>query len=239
MRLDKYLSDLGAGTRSELKRQIRSGDASVNGKIMKDPGAKVDASDIVTFHGKAFSYSKYVYYLLNKPAGVISATEDAKHKTVLDLLKKEDKRKDLFPVGRLDIDTEGLLLITNDGDLAHRLLAPGKHVDKVYRAIVKGSMDAAAVEAFAAGLVVDKELTAKPAKLSIIRANEMQSEVEITLQEGKFHQIKRMFQAIDSEVLYLERIAMGATKLDEALPRGEYRPLTQTELELLGINHSV
>ena len=230
MRLDKYLSDMGLGTRSELKGAIKKGEASVDGNVIKDPGYHVPAGAKVCFRGEDVSYTEHVYYMMNKPAGVITATEDASQKTVLDLIA-EPKRKDLFPVGRLDKDTEGLLLITNDGALAHRLLAPGKHVDKVYFARVSGIVTEAEVRQFAAGLEVDESFTAMPAKLKILSATDGISEVELTIQEGKYHQVKRMFQAVGMEVIYLKRLSMGALSLDPKLAPGEYRLLTEKEME--------
>ncbi len=232
MRLDKYLADMGCGTRSELRRRIHKGEASVDGRSVKDPGYSLKGGEAVLFAGKDVSYEEKVYYMLHKPAGVISASEDKKAETVLDLIR-EPKRRDLFPVGRLDKDTEGLLLITNDGDMAHRLLAPGKHVDKVYEAEIDGNVTEDDVRKFEEGLVVDKALTALPAKLEILKAEGNRSYVRITIQEGKFHQIKRMFRAVGKEVTYLKRISMGMLTLDESLAPGEYRRLTEKELKLL------
>ena len=172
--------------------------------------------------------------MLNKPAGVISATNDPKQKTVLDLIT-DKSRKDLFPVGRLDKDTEGLLLITNDGDLAHQLLSPKKHVDKVYRARIEGQVTAEDAALFAKGLKIDDEdgaWRAMPAKLNILSSGP-ESEVEITIREGKFHQIKRMFEAVDKKVVYLKRLSMGSLRLDETLALGEYRELTEDEVQAL------
>ena len=167
--------------------------------------------------------------MLHKPAGVVSATTDAKDKTVIDLIT-DKKRKDLFPVGRLDKDTEGLLLITNDGDMAHRLLAPKKHVDKVYYARIDGRVTEEDVLAFQEGISIGQGEVAKPAKLEILKADEI-SEIHVTIQEGKFHQVKRMFHTIGKEVLYLKRLSMGSLVLDESLPLGAYRKLTREELE--------
>lgn len=234
MRLDKYLADMAIGTRSELKKAIRRGDAAVDGEVITDPGYAVTKENRVFWRGEPVLYEETVYYMLNKPSGVLSATEDKKQKTVLDLLQKKN-RKDLFPVGRLDRDTEGLLLITNDGKLAHRLLAPKFHVDKVYFARVNGFCTAEDVEKFAGGLYVDKTLTAMPAELEILSRNAetRTSEVRVTIREGKFHQVKRMFLAVGKEVLYLKRLSMGPLKLDEKLLPGEYRPLTPVEIRSL------
>lgn len=233
MRLDKYLADMGEGKRSELKKQIRQGMAAVNGGVIRDPGYPVSAEDTVSFGGKIVRYEEFVYYMLNKPAGVISATEDSRQETVLDLLH-ETVRRDLFPVGRLDRDTEGLLLLTNDGQLAHRLLAPGRHVDKVYFARIRGSLAEDAEEQFRKGMRVDDSLTAKPAELKILRTlPDQTAETEVTIREGKYHQVKRMFRAAGAEVLYLKRLRMGSLILDPELAPGEYRRLTSEELALL------
>ena len=234
MRLDKYLAEMGVGTRQEVKKQIRQGKAAVNGTVVKAADTKIDETcDEVTISGRNISYVSYEYYMLNKPAGVVSATEDRRDTTVIDLIK-EKKRKDLFPVGRLDKDTEGLLLITNDGDLAHRLLAPKKHVDKVYYAKVAGIVTEEDVERFAQGIDIgtDEDEMTRPAQLDILKSGE-ESEIRLTIHEGKFHQVKRMVKAVGSEVLYLKRLSMGSLKLDEELKLGEYRRLTKAELQEL------
>lgn len=232
IRLDKYLADMGIGTRTEVKKFIRSGRIQVDGRIEKKPELKVDtATQQITFDNTPVVYQEYEYYMLHKPAGVVSATTDKKEKTVLDLLTVQ-KRKDLFPVGRLDKDTEGLLLITNDGVLAHRLLAPGKHVDKVYFARVEGTVTEADVLAFSQGLDIgDPELTL-PAKLEI-QSSDTISEILLTIQEGRFHQVKRMFEAVGKKVIYLKRLSMGALCLDEDLPKGAFRALTEQEIREL------
>ena len=240
LRLDKALADMQAGTRSQVKELIRKKRITVNGDIVTKPEFKVDTDkDTIFLDDKCLSYTEYEYYMLNKPAGVISATEDKSQQTVIDLIKTR-KRKDLFPVGRLDKDTEGLLLITNDGALAHNLLSPGKHVDKTYYSIVKGRIDKDVVDTFAKGFIVDKELTAMPSKLEIISYNSDMdcSEVNITIKEGKFHQIKRMFAAVGSEVLFLKRLSFGSLGLDNTLKPGEYRSLTETEVNLLKNNQN-
>lgn len=232
MRLDKYLADMGIGTRAEVKKYIRQGKVKLDGVIVKAPEAKIDEkAQTVSYLDAPVNYESFEYYMLNKPAGVISATTDEKEKTVIDLIV-EKKRKDLFPVGRLDKDTEGLLLITNDGELAHRLLAPKKHVDKVYYAKIDGKVTEEDVEAFAKGVSIGQGEMAKPAALKILISNAV-SEIELTIQEGKFHQVKRMFHAIGKEVIYLKRLSMGSLVLDEKLPLGAYRPLTKEELEQL------
>ena len=229
IRLDKYLADMGKGTRSEVKKAIGKGLVRVNNEIVKKPETKLDTdSDNVLFDGVLVGYSQYEYYMLNKPAGVISATEDKREKTVIDLIT-EKKRKDLFPVGRLDRDTEGLLLISNDGELAHRLLSPSKHVDKVYYAKIDGKVTIEDVEAFQQGVDIGEEKLTRPAKLRILKSG-TQSEIELTICEGKFHQVKRMFQAVGKEVVYLKRLQMGTLILDESLKPGEYRELTEQEI---------
>ena len=229
IRLDKYLADMGVGTRSEVKKYIRQGKIMVDGEIVKMPEQKIEQTAKVCYLGQPVAYTQFEYYMLNKPAGVVSATTDAKDKTVIDLIE-EKKRKDLFPVGRLDKDTEGLLLITNDGELAHRLLAPKKHVDKVYYAKVQGSVTEEDKQAFSEGISIGNGEMAKPAFLEIISSDEI-SEIRLTIQEGKFHQIKRMFEAVGKEVVYLKRLSMGSLVLDETLALGEYRPLNEKELE--------
>lgn len=225
MRLDKYLAEMGSGTRKEIGKAVRAGRVTVNGQTVKNAAMQVTAEDEVSMDGVSVEYEEYVYYMLNKPAGVISATEDARERTVLDLIS-ERQRKGLFPVGRLDRDTEGLLLITNDGGLAHRLLSPRHHVDKVYYARLDGPVGEAEKALFAQGLKVDETLTALPAELEIL---EPATEVRVTIREGKFHQVKRMFEAVGREVLYLKRLSMGPLALDESLPQGAYRRLTAEE----------
>lgn len=232
MRLDKYLADMGVGTRSEVKVLIKKRRVQVGNEVVNDPNRKIAIGvDSVRVDGREVSYVHYEYYMLNKPAGVLSATEDKHAKTVIDLIETS-KRKDLFPVGRLDKDTEGLLLITNDGGLAHSLLSPKKHVDKEYYAKVEGVVTNEDVEAFAKGLQVDEDFKAMPAKLTILSQGEF-SEITLIIQEGKFHQVKRMFEAVGKKVVYLKRLSMGSLQLDESLQPGEYREVTQEELALL------
>lgn len=232
IRLDKYLADMGVGTRSEVKKLIRQGKVTVDGKIERSPERKVDCTaQSISCMNHPVSYKTYEYYMLNKPAGVVSATTDAKDRTVMELIS-EKKRKDLFPVGRLDKDTEGLLLITNDGELAHRLLSPKKHVDKVYYAKVLGVVDENDREIFAKGMAIGSGETALPSKLEILFSGEI-SEIQLTIQEGKFHQVKRMFHAVGKEVIYLKRLSMGTLLLDETLCPGEYRALTKEEVNQL------
>jgi len=225
MRLDKYLSEMGAGTRSELKKAVRSGRVTVNGVKARDASMHVEEGDEIFMDGERVAYEQFVYYLMNKPAGVISATEDTRDRTVLDLLEGQ-QRKGLFPVGRLDRDTEGLLLITNNGELAHRLLSPKNHVDKVYFARLDAPVGETERRMFAEGLRVDETFTAMPAELEVLDPG---NEVKVTIREGKFHQIKRMFEAVGREVLYLKRLSMGPLALDGSLPPGAYRRLTEEE----------
>ena len=232
IRLDKYLADMQIGTRSAVKEYIRKGRVRVNEAVVKSPEQKIDTeTDTVLYDDKPVGYHTYEYFMLNKPQGVVSATQDTKEKTVTELIT-EKNRKDLFPVGRLDKDTEGLLLITNDGDLAHRLLAPKKHVDKVYYAKIDGMVTEEDVKRFAEGIDIgaEEEEMTRPAKLDIMKSAE-ESEIRLTIHEGKFHQGKRMFLAVGKEVTYLKRERMGTLCLDENLKPGEYRLLTEEEIE--------
>ncbi|AVU90797.1 TPA: rRNA pseudouridine synthase [Listeria monocytogenes] len=230
MRLDKLLSHTGFGSRKEVKPLLKSGAVVVNGTIQKDSKTQVNPDkDQITVHGTPVVYQEFVYFMLHKPQNVVSATEDNVSETVIDLLAQEDTLTGPFPVGRLDKDTEGLLIITNDGTLAHNLLSPKKHIDKTYYAKIDGDVTAADVEAFAAGIELDDGYTCKPASLEIITPNE----INVTIQEGKFHQVKRMFAARGKTVSYLKRISMGNLQLDESLELGEYRPLTEAELAIL------
>ena len=232
LRLDKYLADMGIGARSEIKTWIRKGRVKINGEICTKPESKVStSSDEVLFDETKVGYVEYCYIMLHKPVGVVSATHDNVSETVLDLII-DKQRKDLFPVGRLDKDTEGLLLITNDGDLTHRLLSPKKHVDKVYYAKVNGKVTQEDVRAFEEGVDIGEENLTLPAKLKIIASDDI-SEIELTIQEGKFHQVKRMFEAVEKEVIYLKRLSMGSLVLDPDLKPGDYRDLTEEELKLL------
>lgn len=309
MRLDKFLADMGVGSRSDLKKAIRKSLVTVNGAVEKDPGAQVSAEDRICFDGAEIRYAEQQYYMLHKPAGVLSASEDQRQTTVVDLIRDaastdasaanasaadhhaagghddgsivrstEDARvrKDLFPVGRLDKDTEGLLIITNDGPLAHQLLVPKHHIDKTYYAIVTGTITEDDQRAFTRGIRYDEKLTALPATLRVLSTGKtvadlrralgftatserllrtrlagpafvgaeepaditddtLVSEVEITIQEGKFHQIKKMVKALPGgkEILYLRRITMGALRLDPALAPGEFRKLSEDEIKIL------
>lgn len=231
-RLDKILAHTGHGTRREIKDLVKRGAVSVNGQRVKDSGLQVDPdNDDIRMNGEAVVYREYVYWMLHKPDGVISATEDTRDRTVLDLLKPKDRAPDLFPVGRLDKDTEGLLLLTNDGKLAHNLLSPKKHVPKTYYAEIDGMVDENDAEAFRQGVTLDDGYKTLPADLHIIHAADGASTIELTIREGKFHQVKRMFLAVGKKVTYLKRISMGPLKLDPTLPKGQYRELTTTERE--------
>jgi 16S rRNA pseudouridine516 synthase len=232
LRLDKYLSDMNVGTRSEIKSWIRKGRISINSIPCLRPEEKVSTEDEISLDGQRIIYERYLYFMLNKPAGVVSATEDKRDKTVLDLIDT-DRRKDLFPVGRLDKDTEGLLIITNDGDLAHRLLSPKKEVDKVYYAKINGRVTADDAEAFLSGISIGEDKPCLPAKLDIIKSSNHISEINLTIYEGKYHQVKRMFEAVGKEVIYLKRISMGGLTLDSLLKPGDYRRLTIDELKQL------
>ena len=278
MRLDKFLADMGVGSRSDLKKAIRKSLVTVNGAVEKDPGAQVSSEDRIFFDGAEIRYAEQQYYMLHKPAGVLSASEDRRQTTVVDLITLNDElvRKDLFPVGRLDKDTEGLLIITNDGPLAHQLLVPKHHIDKTYYAIVTGTITEDDQRAFTRGIRYDEKLTALPATLRVLSTGKtvadlrralgfaatserllrtrlagpafigaeepaditedtLVSEVEITIQEGKFHQIKKMVKALPGgkEILYLRRITMGALRLDPALAPGEFRKLSEDEIKIL------
>ncbi|MCM3783095.1 rRNA pseudouridine synthase [Neobacillus mesonae] len=238
LRIDKILSHMGYGTRSELKKAVKNGYVSVNGKIIKDSGLQVDPdNDTIEIDGEIVKYREFIYLMLHKPPGVISATEDLREKTVVDLLDEDYIIFQPFPVGRLDKDTEGLLLLTNDGQLAHNLLSPRKHVAKTYETRVVGSMSAKEITAFQQGVTLDDGYVTKPAELEVISedktANGTISNVLVTIHEGKFHQVKRMFEAVGSEVLYLKRISMGSLILDPDLPMGSYRELTEQELDSL------
>lgn len=233
MRLDKFLAEVGIGSRKEVKVLIKKGQIKVNEEVIKSDKFQVkEFDDQITYLDEPLVYQKDFYYVLNKPAGVISATQDNYEQTVMDLLSDEDYREDLFPVGRLDKDTEGLLILTNDGKLAHRLLSPKKHVEKEYFAKVKGVMTEEDIDSFARGLVIDKGEQTLPAQLSIdsIDHEEETSAIRLILHEGKFHQVKRMVQAVGKEVTYLKRLRMGGFLLPESLDNGEYRELTETEL---------
>ena len=230
-RLDQYLTLAGEGSRSQVKQFLKKGLVQVDGITEKQAKRKVLGNEQITLNGKPVYYEEHCYLMLHKPAGVVTATEDKKEKTVMDLITLQQK-KDLFPVGRLDKDTEGLLLVTNDGELAHRLLSPKKHVDKVYYAKVQGKVDESDVKAFADGVDIGDDTPAKSADLRILKSGE-ESEIELTITEGRFHQVKRMLAARGKPVVYLKRLSMGPIALDPALAPGEWRPLTGEEKALL------
>lgn len=231
MRLDKFLAEVGLGSRKEVKQLIKKGQISVNQKIEKSDKKQIDPEkDQVDYQGEILHYQEFYYYLLHKPAGVVSATADKHDQTVMDLFSPTDYRSDLFPVGRLDKDTEGLLLITNDGKLAHDLLSPKKHVEKEYFAEVQGVMTAEDQQRFVDGILLDGERTL-PAELLIDEVTENKSKVRIILHEGKFHQVKRMVKACGKEVTYLKRFRMGKLLLPKELVKGAYRSLTEDELK--------
>lgn len=231
MRLDKLLANMGIyGSRKDVKRLLKKGKVTVNGAIVKAGSVHVDPEeDEIRYQGDLVVYREFIYIMLHKPPGYISATDDANHRTVIDLLDVHLQYLNPFPVGRLDKDTEGLLLITNDGQLAHRLLSPKHEVEKTYYAKVRGIVTEADVQSFKSGVRLDDGYVTKPAKLNILHSGHI-SEVEITITEGKFHQVKRMFNAVDKEVSYLKRIRMGKITLDPQLPIGSYRELTSKEM---------
>lgn len=232
MRLDKYLSNMGIGTRKQVKNLIDKSRVRVNDDLAKKSNIKIDINkDKVYFDDKLIIYEEFLYYMLNKPSGLVSATRDSSYKTVIDLID-EDYGKNLFPVGRLDIDTEGLLLISNDGQLAHKLLSPKNKVDKTYYAKINGLVTEEDKLAFKQGLDIGDGYITMPAMLNILAADNI-SEIELTIHEGKFHQVKRMFQAVGKEVIYLKRISMASLKLDPSLGLGQYRRLTDKEVEEL------
>ncbi|VTX73592.1 Ribosomal small subunit pseudouridine synthase A [Granulicatella adiacens] len=234
MRLDKCLADCGLGTRSEVKSLLKAKRITVNGKVVTNGKVQVNPeTDVILFDGEKIQYEEFVYIMMNKPKGVVSATEDNLHKTVLDLIDPLYFKKGVFPVGRLDIDTHGLLLLTNDGELAHRLLSPKKHVTKIYHARVEGVMTPEDAAAFERGIVLSDGTECMPARLDILSTTQDESVVQIHLKEGKFHQVKRMVKACGKTVVDLERLTMVPLKLDERLALGESRPLTEEELQLL------
>ena len=233
IRLDKYLCEMEAGTRSEVKAFIKKGRVTVNGETAKAPEQKVDETrDTVTLDGHSFSYQKYFYYMLHKPAGVVTAVRDHHDQTVLDLLV-DAPGKDLSPVGRLDKDTEGLLLITNDGALSHRLLSPVKHVPKTYLVHTKRPVTSQMCEKLEAGVEIGDETPTAPAKTKLL--SDTDCGLLLTITEGRFHQVKRMLQAVGNEVVYLKRLSMGTLVLDETLSKGSWRALTEEEKAQLGV----
>ncbi|AQR93191.1 pseudouridine synthase [Clostridium saccharoperbutylacetonicum] len=233
-RLDKIISNLGYGSRKDVKSFAKKGIIEVDGVIVKDNGMLVDPEkSIIKINGEQILYRKYIYLMMNKPDGVISATHDNKDETVIDLLELEHQVFEPFPVGRLDKDTVGLLLLTNDGELNHRLIAPKWHVDKVYYAKIDKNVDEKDVAAFKNGITLDDGYKCMEAKLEILSNDDNGSDIRVTIQEGKYHQVKRMFEAVDKKVVYLKREEFGGLLLDPTLEEGEYRELTDDELSLL------
>ena len=233
MRVDKLLSNVGVASRAELKKYCKQGLISVNGKVINNPGVQVDSeSDDIRFNGEKILYREFVYIMLNKPDGYISATFDKYDPIVLDLIDQSYLVFEPFPVGRLDKDTEGLLVLTNDGQLAHRVLSPKKHVPKTYYAKIQGKVTEEDILAFEKGVILDDGYETMPSQLKILKSDDM-SEIELTIHEGKFHQVKRMFESVGKKVVYLKRLSMGKLKLDESLKLGEYRELTEEEVKLI------
>lgn len=233
MRLDRYLANMGCGSRTEVKRMIRSGNVIVNGQSIQNESFPINPGvDLVVCWGSEVAYREHIYLMLNKPAGVISATEDLKERTVLDLIDPKYHNKGIFPVGRLDKDTEGLLILTNNGKLGHKLLSPKKKVPKRYYAKVTGEIGPEDVESFHNGIVLDDGYRTMPAELKLLQTGDL-NEVLVVIQEGKYHQIKRMFQALGKRVVYLKRLAMGELVLDPNLKEGAYRELTNEEIQIL------
>ncbi len=226
IRLDKYLADMGVGSRRDVKSILKAGRVKVNSVTVTEAEAKIDTeSDNVELDGKRIGYEEYRYYMLNKPAGVISATKDKLSNTVIEILKGENT-KDLFPVGRLDKDSEGLLIISNDGKFAHNVLSPAKHVDKTYFVRLDKKPNEEEISRIENGIDIGDDKPCLPAKVEVISDDE----AYITISEGRFHQVKRMFQAVGINVTYLKRISMGALKLDENLAPGEYKKLSKEEI---------
>jgi len=233
-RIDKILSNLGHGTRKEVKALLKKGQVEIDGVIASDSAMKVDPDKaVIKVSGEEINYRKYIYLIMNKPSGVVSATVDKNDETVIDLIDHEYRAFNPFPIGRLDKDTVGLLLITNDGELNHKLIAPKNHVDKVYYAEINKFIDAGNVDTFRKGVVIDDGYKCMPAILDVINADENGSEVMVTIQEGKFHQVKRMFESIDKKVVFLRRVSFGPLKLDENLGEGQCRELSEQEINLL------
>ena len=233
-RIDKILSNLGHGTRKEVKALLKKGKVEVDGVIASDSAMKIDPDKaIIKVAGEEIKYRKYIYLIMNKPAGVVSATTDNYDETVIDLVDEQYQAFKPFPIGRLDKDTVGLLLITNDGELNHKLIAPKNHVDKVYYAEINKPVDEKDIEEFKSGVVIDGGYKCMPAILEVVKSDDNGSEVMVTIQEGKFHQVKRMFESVDKKVVFLRRVSFGPLKLDENLLEGQYRELSEDEVNLL------
>ncbi len=229
VRVDKILSELGFGSRQDIKKYVKAGKIRINDNIVKKPEEKLNSEkDKLYFEGKEVEVEEFETFILYKPAGYVCATKDNVHKTVMELI--DSKRKNIVPVGRLDLDTEGILILTNDGSLNHRLVSPSSHVDKTYYAVFEGKLDENAVEMTKNGLDIGESEVSKPAKLEIISDNE----ILLTIHEGKFHQVKRMVKALGGEVTYLKRVAFGGLRLDDLkLNKGESRKITEIEMEML------
>ena len=238
MRIDKYLADCGIGTRSEVKKYIKAKQITVNGEVVGKPEQKIDENvDVVCFKGQPITYEKYVYYLFHKPAGCVTAKQDNVHKTVMEYFPEEIRAKDISPVGRLDLDTEGLLLFTNDGALTHHLLSPTHHIPKTYYAVLDKEVPLSAVELFKEGVDIGDDKLTLPAELVVLPETvdsdgKMVYSAELTIHEGRFHQVKRMFEAVGCTVIYLKRLSMGSLELGD-LHKGEYRKLTEYEVSEL------
>lgn len=233
MRLDKFLANMGYGSRKEVKKLLKTGAVSINDHVVKDAKIHLDEKkDKIIVNGQEVVFKPFIYLMMNKPQGVISATEDGQDKTVVDLLELGDARYEPFPVGRLDKDTEGFVLLTNNGKLSHELLSPKKHVPKTYYARIEGYVTKEDIIKFKEGVILDDGYQTKPGELVILESGEI-SEIELTITEGKFHQVKRMFIAVGKKVVYLKRLSIGPLKLDSALQLGEYRELTEEEIEML------
>jgi len=233
-RIDKILSNLGHGTRKEVKAILKKGKVEVDGVIISDNAMKIDPDKaVIKVSGEEINYRKYIYLIMNKPAGVVSATVDKHDETVIDLIDDAYRAFDPFPIGRLDRDTVGLILITNDGELNHKLIAPKNHVDKVYYAEINKFVDQSDVSVFKKGVVIDDGYKCMPAQLKILNADENGAEVMVTIQEGKFHQVKRMFESVEKKVVFLRRVSFGPLKLDENLAEGQCRELSEEEINLL------
>lgn len=239
MRLDKFFSELGILSRSDCKKELKKKTVSVNGVIITKPETKIDPeTDEICFHGERIVYEPFVYYMLHKPDGVVSATEDRDHKTVIDLLKEQfpEEGREIFPVGRLDIDTEGLLLLTNDGVLSHELLSPAKHVEKTYFVRVEGILSEKDLATLEQGMDIGDEKLTKPAKAQIV-ANGEESELFLTITEGRYHQVKRMLVGVGHPVVYLKRESFGPITLDPELACGQLRKLSGVEITMLKHGH--
>ena len=235
MRLDRFLANSGVGTRKEVKEILKKRKIKVNDSIITDGSIHIDENKhAVKYEEKEISYKPFIYIMMNKPDGVISSTEDDEHRTVIDLLENKYRTYSVFPIGRLDIDTEGLLILTNDGILTHKLLAPNKHVDKKYYVELKNPVLKSDIEKLENGIELENGFVTKNAKVEVIENSE--DKVYITITEGKYHQVKRMFKAVNNKVLYLKRVQMGNLKLDDKLKVGKYRELTEKEINILKNN---